>query len=306
MYFYHSDHLGSASWITDSGGQAIQHLQYLPYGEPYINQRTSGYNERYTFTGKERDEETGYGYFGARYMDHELMTMWLSVDPMADKYPSISPYAYCAGNPLRLVDPDGRMIDDYKIFRDGTITIAKTNDPYDRFFVEQSDGTFGVVEMKKHLVGAGRNAGKEIVEFPSHGLGFTRYGNKDPNGDHYVLPLVAAALLGAINQIIETDPSVTVAFGDMSDENGLSPSGKHSSHNEGRNVDVRLIRKDRNHNMGTDVHHAQFDKEANQILVDAFKFFGFKDIKNNSTELTGVSFYPGHDNHLHLQGFAIY
>ena len=60
------------------------------------------------FTGKERDEETGYGYFGARYMDHELTTMWLSVDPMADKYPSISPYAYCAWNPVKLVDPDGR------------------------------------------------------------------------------------------------------------------------------------------------------------------------------------------------------
>ena len=59
-------------------------------------------------TGKERDEETGYGYFGARYMDHELMTMWLSVDPMADKYPSISPYAYCAWNPVKLVDPDGK------------------------------------------------------------------------------------------------------------------------------------------------------------------------------------------------------
>ena len=57
---------------------------------------------------EERDEETGYGYFGARYMDHELMTMWLSVDPMCDKYPSISPYAYCAWNPVRLVDPDGR------------------------------------------------------------------------------------------------------------------------------------------------------------------------------------------------------
>ena len=61
-------------------------------------------------TGKERDEETGYGYFGARYMDHELMTMWLSVDPMADKYPNISPYAYCAWNPVKLVDPDGRKI----------------------------------------------------------------------------------------------------------------------------------------------------------------------------------------------------
>lgn len=60
------------------------------------------------FTGKERDKETGYGYFSARYMDHELMTMWLSVDPLSDKYPSISPYAYCAWNPVKLVDPDGR------------------------------------------------------------------------------------------------------------------------------------------------------------------------------------------------------
>jgi RHS repeat-associated protein len=110
VYFYHSDHLGSASWITDFEGIAVQHLQYMPYGEPYVNQRISGYSERFTFTGKEKDEETGYGYFGARYMDHELMTMWLSVDPMADKYPSISPYAYCAWNPIKLVDPDGRDV----------------------------------------------------------------------------------------------------------------------------------------------------------------------------------------------------
>ena len=59
-------------------------------------------------TGKERDEETGYSYFGARYMDHELLTGWLSVDPMADKYPGISPYNYCMWNPLKMVDPDGR------------------------------------------------------------------------------------------------------------------------------------------------------------------------------------------------------
>ena len=78
------------------------------------NNYTQSISEKFTrcsFTGKERDEETGYGYFGARYMDHELMTMWLSVDPMADKYPSISPYAYCAWNPVKLVDPDGREID---------------------------------------------------------------------------------------------------------------------------------------------------------------------------------------------------
>jgi RHS repeat-associated protein len=82
-------------------------MKNLPCGEPYIIQRTSDYSERFTFTGKERDSETGYGYFGARYMDHELMTMWLSVDPMADKYPSISPYAYCAWNPIIAKDPNG-------------------------------------------------------------------------------------------------------------------------------------------------------------------------------------------------------
>ena len=85
-------------------------LDNQPYGKPYINQHLSSYNELFTSTGKERDEETGYGYFGARYMDHELMTMWLSVDPMADKYPSISPYAYCSWNPMKLVDPNSKEI----------------------------------------------------------------------------------------------------------------------------------------------------------------------------------------------------
>ena len=59
-------------------------------------------------TGKELDSETGYSYFGARYLDHELTTSWLSVDPMSDKYPNISPYNYCNWNPVKLVDPDGK------------------------------------------------------------------------------------------------------------------------------------------------------------------------------------------------------
>ena len=61
-------------------------------------------------TGKERDEETGYSYFSARYLDHTLLTGFLSVDRYADKYPSISPYAYCAWNPLRLIDPSGDTV----------------------------------------------------------------------------------------------------------------------------------------------------------------------------------------------------
>lgn len=58
-------------------------------------------------TGKERDEETGYNYHGARYYDANLMTGWLSVDPMSDKHPNVSSYTYCYWNPIKLIDPDG-------------------------------------------------------------------------------------------------------------------------------------------------------------------------------------------------------
>ena len=91
-----------------------------------------------SFTGKERDEETGYGYFGARYMDHELMTMWLSVDPMADKYPSISPYAYCAWNPVKLVDPDGRDI--WKLDNLGNVVDHIECNDYDCFHIVNDKG----------------------------------------------------------------------------------------------------------------------------------------------------------------------
>ena len=110
-YFYHPDHLGSSSWITDGSGNAIQHLHYLPFGEDWVDQRNSSWTAPYTFSGKEKDVETGYGYFGARYYDSGL-SIWLSVDPMSDKYPSMSPYTYCANNPIILVDPDGRKFDD--------------------------------------------------------------------------------------------------------------------------------------------------------------------------------------------------
>ena len=65
----------------------------------------------YTFSAKEKDPETGLSYFGSRYYSSDL-SIWLSVDPMASKYPSLSPYVYCADNPVKLVDPNGEEIDD--------------------------------------------------------------------------------------------------------------------------------------------------------------------------------------------------
>jgi len=98
----------SSLWITDADGDTNQHLQYLPYGEQFIDQRKD-HDIRYKFTTKEEDSETGYQYFGARYYASDL-SIWLSVNPLADKYPSMSPFMYTAGNPVILVDPDGMRI----------------------------------------------------------------------------------------------------------------------------------------------------------------------------------------------------
>ena len=66
-------------------------------------------NPSFTFSAKERDSETGLSYFGSRYYSSDL-SIWLSVDPMSDKYASLSPYVYCADNPVKLVDPNGEEI----------------------------------------------------------------------------------------------------------------------------------------------------------------------------------------------------
>jgi RHS repeat-associated protein len=123
LYFYHSDHLGSSSWITSASGAVDQHLQYLPFATPKafgdIYQRSSSWDVPYTFSGKEKDSETGYSYFppkgaltgGARYYDSDL-SVWLSVDPMASMFPSQSGYAYVSNNPINLIDPFGLSPDD--------------------------------------------------------------------------------------------------------------------------------------------------------------------------------------------------
>ena len=110
-YFYHPDHLGSTSWVTDSAKNGVQYCKYLPYGEPLVDQRSTTWSNRYTFSGKERDSETGYSYFGARYY-HPDLSIWLSVDPMSDKYPNLTPHNYCANNPVKLIDPNGMEIID--------------------------------------------------------------------------------------------------------------------------------------------------------------------------------------------------
>lgn len=64
---------------------------------------------RHLFNAKEFDEETGLYYYGARYYDPRL-SLWISTDPLQEKYPHINSYCYTANNPILFVDPDGKAI----------------------------------------------------------------------------------------------------------------------------------------------------------------------------------------------------
>ena len=137
QYFYHSDHLGSASLISDYKGDEYQKIEYTPYGETWVEKTSNTGLEYlpYRFTGKEIDEETGLYYYGARYLDPRY-SRWLSTDPALGEYIPLAPmndeakknnqnlpgmggifntvnfqlYHYAGNNPVKYTDPDGRDI----------------------------------------------------------------------------------------------------------------------------------------------------------------------------------------------------
>ena len=134
-YYYHSDHLGSAQFVTDWRGRQYEHIEYTPYGELWIEEVAAGLDKLpFRFTGKEMDEETGLYYYGARYLDPKY-SRWISTDPALSEYMAGSSvgaggiyntvnfnvYHYGNNNPIKYTDPTGMWIDN----GDGTYTAEK-------------------------------------------------------------------------------------------------------------------------------------------------------------------------------------
>ncbi|WP_253692042.1 MULTISPECIES: RHS repeat domain-containing protein [unclassified Treponema] len=135
-YYYHSDHLGSAQFVTDWRGKQYEHIEYTPYGELWVEEVAAGLDKLpFRFTGKELDEETGLYYYGARYLDPKY-SRWLSGDPALGEYIPQAPvndeakkhnenlpgmggvyntvnlhvYHYAGNNPVKYTDPDGKVL----------------------------------------------------------------------------------------------------------------------------------------------------------------------------------------------------
>ena len=145
-FFYHSDHLGSTSYITDSKGNITQYDAYLPYGELLVDEHSSSEDMPYKFNGKEMDAETGLYYYGARYLN-PVTCLWYGVDPLAEKYKEIGSYVYCADNPINLFDPDGQK------------------------FIYNAKGKFLRKEGKDNLVYIERDG--KLTQLIDHGNGMT-------------------------------------------------------------------------------------------------------------------------------------
>ena len=109
--YQYSNHLGSASLELDQTAQIISYEEYHPFG---TTSYWSGQSEsevkkkRYRYVGKERDEETGLYYYGARYYA-AWIGRFVSVDPMKEERQWVTPYNYCQNNPVNKIDSTGAL-----------------------------------------------------------------------------------------------------------------------------------------------------------------------------------------------------
>ncbi len=112
--YYNQDHLGNNREVVDAKGVVQQVTNYYPFGAPYADAAGGKYPDLqpYKYNGKELDLMHGlntYDY-GARQHD-PILARWDRIDPLCEKYYETSPYVYCLNNPVKHIDPDGRIVE---------------------------------------------------------------------------------------------------------------------------------------------------------------------------------------------------
>lgn len=133
--FFLRDHLGSVRAVVSETGAVQQRNNYFPYGDLFPNTSIDSSANRYRYTGKESGDEIGLYDFSARFL-HTRFGRFTTIDPLAEKYPGISPYAYCNCNPVIFVDPDG--MESWRLDRNGYLHRIEGDD--NRIYSTDKDG----------------------------------------------------------------------------------------------------------------------------------------------------------------------
>ena len=307
-FFYHSDHLGSTSYITDDKANITQYDAYLPYGELLVDEHSSSEDLPYKFNGKQFDEDTGLYYYGARYMN-PVTSLWYGVDPECYRNIHLGSYVYCSSNPIVRIDPNGE--DDYVTnIKTGAIAIIRTKDNTHSFYITNGQKTIevGTYKYNSHnLIGMSGKVSFSNFEGAESRITF-KSGNEKEN---YISPLALAALIGATSDVGAND----VYVNHFSNADGSSPAPSHS-HKNGINGDLRYFSKDHSGSRRL-VSDAQFDEEREIRFVKALHKYGWAQTKSMmvSERYGNHKLLPytwsakehkipsAHNNHLHLQGF---
>lgn len=144
FYYYNKDHLGNNREVINNYGGIRQVVNYYPFGTPYCDATSSLYagQQPYKYNSKEFDTTHGLNTndYGARQYN-SILPSWDRLDPLCEKYYSISPYAYCHDNPVILIDPDGKKI----VFAKGTTQEFKNQ--YTQFVKYLFDHDAGTIIM---------------------------------------------------------------------------------------------------------------------------------------------------------------
>ncbi len=109
LYWYHPDYVSNVDLVTDRTGEAYELFLYNAWGESlhhWTSSSSNAWSSPYRFNSKELDPETGMHYYGARY-HHPKISVWMSVDPLADLAPGWTPYRAFFNNPIINIDPTG-------------------------------------------------------------------------------------------------------------------------------------------------------------------------------------------------------
>ena len=140
FYYFDRDHLGSVRQVIlangTNKGTLVQKMDYYPSGLRFCDGNSDGDVQPVRFSGKELDRMHGLGTydFGARQYNPVTMR-WDRMDPMCEKTYGMSPYAYCNGNPINLIDPDGQIVDDIYYNEDGNELYRVKKDGPDNYYV---------------------------------------------------------------------------------------------------------------------------------------------------------------------------
>ena len=161
--YYVTDHLGSTRMVVDSKNNIKETISYYPFGsemriqEPgQLPQLADAGSHPFRFTGKELDRQNGLNMydFGARWFDVAGVPMWTSVDPLAEKNPSLTPYHFCHNDPVNRTDSDGKWDVNVHLAKDrrtngyGVAVISDRNGQEIFRFIVRAEGVKGHDRMK--------------------------------------------------------------------------------------------------------------------------------------------------------------